>query len=222
MFLSNQTTLRQKVTFNGIGLHTGESTTVIVHPAAENTGINFIINGTIIPALIGFVSKTSYATQLHQGDVSIKTVEHLLSAFMGLGLTNALCEVIGPEIPIMDGSSWPFYFALKSVGLLHQKEPLKIAVVNKTVEVCYGESVGILSPSQDQSFEITLAYDHPFIKDNALSLRFSFSKNDYPTDIARARTYGFKKDIEFYKENNLARGADLTNSLVFDDHAILN
>ena len=165
MFLSTQTTLRQKVTFTGIGLHTGEPATVIVHPASENTGINFIVNGAIIPALIGFVSKTSYATQLHQGDISIKTVEHLLSAFMGLGLTNALCEVIGSEIPIMDGSSWPFYFALKSVGLLNQKEPLKIALVNKIVEVHQGDSVGILAPSQDQSFEIALAYDHPLIKD---------------------------------------------------------
>jgi UDP-3-O-[3-hydroxymyristoyl] N-acetylglucosamine deacetylase len=222
MFSLNQTTLQQKVSFSGVGLHTGEPSTLILSPAPENTGIQFVKNGVIIPALMSSVVNTSFATQLSVQQESIKTVEHLLSAFMALRLSNVFCEITGSEIPIMDGSSWPFYFAIKSIGLFEQQAPQSVAVITKNIVVQDNASLGILSPGLEQSFEFTIDYEHELIKKNGLFLKFSFHKNHYATDISRARTYGFLKDAPIYKEYGLAKGADLNNSLIFDDNQVLN
>lgn len=222
MFLLNQTTLRQKVVFSGIGLHSGQPSSLIIHPAPENTGIQFVKDGIFIPAIISSVKGTAFATQLHYNGVSVRTVEHFLSACMGLRLSNAFCEVVGDELPIMDGSSWPFYFALQSIGLEKQKIAQHVAIVKKVITVQQGSSIGILSPAQDQSFDISIDYDHPLIQAGGMNLKFSFKNNHYATDIARSRTYGFMKERAMYKERSLAQGADLTNSLVFNDDQVLN
>ena len=222
MLQLKQTTIRQPISFSGVGLHSGESVNLTLHPAPPQTGIQFLYNGQALKAHLSHVSNTQYATQLEGNGITIRTVEHLLSALMAMRVSNVFCMLDHSELPIMDGSSWPFYFALQTTGIEEQDAPVLVARVNKEVVVHQGESMGMLKPAYDQMYEVTLDYAHPLIVAGGLTGKFSFKKDHYPTSLARARTYGFKKDLDFYKKYNLALGGNLKNSVVFDDQSVLN
>ena len=222
MFSIFQKTIEQKTVFSGKGLHTGEFSELIVHPAPEDTGIIFIKNNIHIPATAMSVVETSFCTQIERDGERVKTIEHFMSAIAGLELTNLICEIRGPEIPILDGSSWPFYFGLISSGIIDQQKHRQIAIVKKTVELQYGDCIAGLYPYNDRLYDLTVDYHDPIVASGGLQAQFSFHLDDYASEIARARTYGFLKDLPFYQKNNLAKGADLSNTLVFDDAQVLN
>ena len=222
MFSIYQKTIEQKLMFSGKGLHTGEYSELTVYPAPEDTGIIFIKNNVQIPATAINVVETSFCTQIELEGQRVKTIEHFMSAVAALQLTNLICEINGPEVPILDGSAWPFYFGLKSTGIIHQKKYQQIAVIKKPVELQHGTSIAGLYPFNDQLYDLTVDYSDSIVSSAGLQGQFSFRLDNYETEIARARTYGFMKDLPFYQKNNLAQGADLSNTLVFDDKEVLN
>lgn len=218
MFSPHQTTLEQEVRFRGVGLHTGRHATLTLYPAPENTGIVFVDSDlkSLFPATLESVLGTEYCVTLGSGGVSVATVEHLLSAIMALGLSNVLIHCDGPEIPLMDGSSWPFFFHLRAAGIMAQKSPRLYALVTQEVFVDIGRAKAVISPAPRYDISVTLEYDHPFIASEGLSYELDIHTASYERHIARARTYGFAEHQDFYRQHGLALGANTDNVLIFD------
>lgn len=215
-----QTTIEQEVHFEGVGLHTGEKGRLTLYPAPENTGIVFVDSQKkqLFKATIESVQSTSYCVALAGSGVTVKTVEHLLSALQALPISNVFIYCQGPEIPIMDGSSWHFIFHLKAAGIKVQKEKKLYAVVNKNLIVEAGQAKVVITPHNAYMIEVTLEYAHPFLAKEGLKKEFLFERQTYEREIARARTYGFTSDEELYKKQHLALGAGPHNVLIFDDY----
>ena len=180
---------------------------------------------TTIPASSDFVVDTSLATTLGCDGFVIGTVEHLLSAFSGLGVDNALVEVHGPEVPIMDGSANPFVYLIKTAGIKRQVEAKCYMRMTGTVTVTDGDKwarLGPQPPSSNASLSIIshIDFDHPLI--GSQSFNFSFADISYDRQISRARTFGFLHEVEWMKANNLALGGSLDNAIVLDEFSVLN
>ncbi len=221
-FLSSQATLKDSCTFSGVGLHNGQPCTVIVHPAPENHGIVFYKEGQAIPACFASVISTSFCVKIGVCGITIQTIEHLLCALLMNQISNAVCEVFGEEIPILDGSANLFSQAFHSTGIYLQNAPRKIAKIQKTIEVSVGNSHAIMRPCQDQLYEITLDYQHPALPPHTLHKMFSPSSQSYFTLIDRARTYGFLKDQPFYQKQGIAKGAGPSTALIFNEKSVEN
>jgi UDP-3-O-[3-hydroxymyristoyl] N-acetylglucosamine deacetylase len=222
----NQRTLKNTIRATGIGMHTGEKVVVTLRPAPVDTGIVFsrvdMSPPIVIPALVGRVGDTTMATTLAAGKVRISTVEHLMSAFAGLGIDNALVEVDAAELPIMDGSAAPFVFLLQSAGIIEQDAPKKfIRILEETVHTDGDISVK-LSPYNGFRVEYTLLYDHPVFRKHTKTAVVDFSSTTFVKEVSRARTFGFLADFEKLREMDLARGGSLDNAVVVDDFRILN
>jgi UDP-3-O-[3-hydroxymyristoyl] N-acetylglucosamine deacetylase len=222
----NQRTLKNTIRATGIGMHTGEKVVVTLRPAPVDTGIVFsrvdMSPPIVIPALVGRVGDTTMATTLAAGKVRISTVEHLMSAFAGLGVDNALVEVDAAELPIMDGSAAPFVFLLQSAGIVEQDAPKKfIRILEETVHTDGDISVK-LSPYNGFRVEYTLLYDHPVFHKHTKTAIVDFSSTTFVKEVSRARTFGFLADFEKLREMDLARGGSLDNAVVVDDFRILN
>ncbi len=225
-----QRTLKKKISCVGIGLHSGVKVKLVLKPAKPGHGIKLqrIKNGeilTTIPALSDYVVDTSLATKLGRDGHSIGTVEHLLSAFSGLGVDNALVEVHGPEVPIMDGSASPFVYLIKTAGVKRQVEAKSYMRMVGTVTVTEGDKwarLGPQPPSSDASLSIISHIDfaHPVIGTQSYS--FSFSDVSYDRQISRARTFGFLHEVEWMKSRNLALGGSLDNAIVLDEFSVMN
>lgn len=221
-----QKTIREKFKFSGITLHTGQEVSVVVHPSADNTGISFLrtdIPGAApIRAHASNVVDTSYATTIGSKGMIVSTVEHLMAAFYGMGVDNALVEIDGSEVPILDGSAIGFAEMIKSVGLRTQTSPRKYMVIKKDITVSEGNRSLQLLPSDDFSFNIDYSIDfkHPTITEQSFSM--TFSSEGFFRDIAKARTFGFLSDLDMLKANGLARGGCLSNAIVIGDKEILN
>jgi UDP-3-O-[3-hydroxymyristoyl] N-acetylglucosamine deacetylase len=220
----NQRTLKQPVSCHGVGLHSGAPVSLTLLPAPANHGVVFVRTdlprGVDIPALAANVVDTELATTLGRDDVRVGTVEHLLAALAGLGVDNARIELDGPEVPIMDGSAAPFAYLVKSAGVRVLSEPKSFLVIKKSVTVADGDKEATLSPSTRFRIDCTIDFNHPLISDQALS--FEFSDRNFSREIARARTFGFLRDVEKLKAAGLARGGSLENAIVVDDFSILN
>jgi UDP-3-O-[3-hydroxymyristoyl] N-acetylglucosamine deacetylase len=220
----NQRTLKQPVSCHGVGLHSGAPVSLTLLPAPANHGVVFVRtdlpSGVDIPALAAHVVDTELATTLGRDDVRVGTVEHLLAALAGLGVDNARIELDGPEVPIMDGSAAPFAYLVKSAGVRVLSEPKSFLVIKKSVTVADGDKEATLSPSTRFRIDCTIDFNHPLISDQALS--FEFSDRNFSREIARARTFGFLRDVEKLKAVGLARGGSLENAIVVDDFSILN
>jgi UDP-3-O-[3-hydroxymyristoyl] N-acetylglucosamine deacetylase len=219
-----QRTLRRPVACEGVGLHSGARVNLQILPASADHGISFVrtdIHGRpAIPARAEFVVDTSLATTLGKGSAKVGTVEHLLAALAGLGIDNARIEIDGPEVPIMDGSAAPFADLLREAGVRRQDKPKSFLVIRKAVTVQAGDKVATLAPSRRFKVDCTIDFKHPLIHDQSYCLEFT--DDTFAREVARARTFGFLRDVEKLQSLGLARGGSLQNAIVVDDFNILN
>jgi UDP-3-O-[3-hydroxymyristoyl] N-acetylglucosamine deacetylase len=223
-----QTTLRDEVAVSGVGVHSGAAATLTLSPAADDAGIIFrrvTADGTMereVRADVRAVTATDLATVL--GDASgpiCSTAEHLLAALRGLNVDNVIVEIDGPEVPIMDGSAAAFVDALDQAGLTARAMPRRYIEVLKPVRVAKGEAFGELRP-YDHGFrvEAEIDFDHPLIGKQTMAL--DIEPNSFRRDIARARTFGFMKDVSKLWAAGFALGASLENTLVISEDRVLN
>ncbi|GAB6065441.1 UDP-3-O-acyl-N-acetylglucosamine deacetylase [Aquifex pyrophilus] len=208
-------TLKEEVSFEGVGIHTGEKSKVILFPEEEGTGIRFFKEGVFIPASYEFVVNTNHSTDLGREGKVIKTVEHILSVLHLLGVTNLTIEVKGEEIPIMDGSGWEFYKVLKNLTLEQDKEA-EIFKVEEMVEVFKENSYIRAMPSE----ELEITYEGEF--NNFLGRREFTFRRGREEDIVLARTFCFDWEIEFIKKAGLGKGGSLENTLVMGKEKVYN
>lgn len=221
-----QRTLKNVIKATGITLHGGERAEIMLRPAAANSGIIFRrvdINPIIdIPALAENVGDTTLSTTLIKDNVRVSTVEHLLSAFAGLGIDNAYVDVTAAEIPIMDGSAGPFVFLIQSAGIEEQNVPKRFIRIKRKVKIKDGDKWASFEPFNGFKVTFTIDFDHPLFKTQAKTATLDFSSLSYVKEVSRARTFGFKADFEKLQAMNLARGASLDNAIAIDDFRILN
>lgn len=219
-----QRTLKNEVGCTGIGLHSGEKIKINIKPAPAGTGIRFVrtdVNGhPMVEASFNNVVDTTLATTIGLNGSKISTIEHLMAAFFGLGVDNAVVELDGPEIPIMDGSAAPFVLLMKSAGIKEQMTPKRFIVIKKAFKVKDGNRSVAIYPSKELKISYMIDFEHPLLRNQKYEL--SFSGRDFTREISRARTFGFLKDVETLKENGFAKGGSLDNAIVVDDFRIIN
>lgn len=214
----------------GVGLHSGERVELTLHPAPPNTGIVFrrvdLTETVDIPVRAESVTDTRLASTLSQGHARVLTVEHLMSACAGLGLDNLIIDINAEEVPILDGSAASFVYLLQSAGVIEQDTPRRFIQVKKPVEVREGEGPQLkwarLEPYHGYKLVFEIEFDHPAVDSTEQSLVFDLGSGRYSRDIARARTFGFSRDVERMRANGLARGGGLDNAIVMDDYRVLN
>jgi UDP-3-O-[3-hydroxymyristoyl] N-acetylglucosamine deacetylase len=221
-----QRTLKNVIRATGVGLHTGEKVYLTLRPAAADTGIVFrrvdLDEPVEIQAKAENVGDTQLSTTLVQDGVRISTVEHLLSAFAGLGIDNAYVDVSAPEVPIMDGSAGPFVFLIQSAGVEEQMAPKRFIRILKAIEVRDGDKVARFEPFDGFKVSFGIDFDHPVIGEEAKQAAIDFSSTSFVREVSRARTFGFLRDIEMLRERNLALGGSMDNAIVVDDFRVLN
>jgi UDP-3-O-[3-hydroxymyristoyl] N-acetylglucosamine deacetylase len=220
-----QRTVRDNISCTGIGLHSGKKVRLTIKPAPPDSGIKFLRKDLpgrrAIKVRFENVVDTNMSTTIGNNNGNkVSTIEHLMAAFFGFGIDNALVELDGPEVPIMDGSSAPFIFLLKSVGIREQNKPKEFIVIKRTFEVQEGNRSILVKPSKQLKISFTVDFRHPLINNQRYNLRFS-GKN-FIDEISRARTFGFLKDIQALREAGLARGGSLDNAIVIDGFRVLN
>jgi UDP-3-O-[3-hydroxymyristoyl] N-acetylglucosamine deacetylase len=197
-----------------------------LRPAAPDTGIVFrrvdLPVPVDIPAHAENVGETTLGTTLVHGNAKVSTVEHLLSAFAGLGIDNAIVEVSAPEVPIMDGSAGPFVFLLQSAGLAEQGVPKRFVRIRRVVRVEDGDKWAEFRPFDGFKVNFELEFDHPVFRRHAQRASMDFSTTSFLKEVSRARTFGFMRDIEMLRSQNLALGGTMDNAIVMDDYRVLN
>jgi UDP-3-O-[3-hydroxymyristoyl] N-acetylglucosamine deacetylase len=210
----------------GVGLHTGEKVYLTLRPAAPDTGIIFrrvdLDEPVELPALADNVGDTRLSTSLTREGATISTVEHLLSAFAGLGIDNAWVDVSAGEVPIMDGSSSPFVFLIQSAGIEEQQAHKKFIRVLKTVLVEDGDKWARFDPFEGFKVSFGIRFDHPAFRDRPNSVDIDFSSASFMKEISRARTFGFMNDLESLRAQGLALGGGQQNAVVVDDYRVIN
>jgi UDP-3-O-[3-hydroxymyristoyl] N-acetylglucosamine deacetylase len=220
----HQRTFKQRASFDGIGLHTGEPVRVTLAPAPADSGIVFVRTDLApdleIPAQCGCVVDAVLNTSLGRDGVRIGTVEHILAALTGCGIDAARIEVEGPEVPIGDGSSAPFVQLIQRAGIHELRVPRRFLQVRKPVVVAEGDKVAKILPARRLRMTYTVDFQHPLISDQTCALELD--GRSFQKEIARARTFGFKRDVESLHRAGLARGGSLDNAVVVDDFHILN
>jgi len=221
-----QRTLQSQVTAEGIGLHSGQRVRLRLLPAAPDSGIIFrridLPAPNEITSQAAAVGDTRMASTVAAGDVKVSTVEHLMSALSGLGIDNLLVEVDAAEIPIMDGSAATFVHLVRSAGLKEQDQPKRFVEVLEPIEVRDGDKWARLEPYFGFGLDFTIDFKHPAVDQTGQEVRVDFECTSFVDEIARARTFGFVRDVEYLRSKGLALGGSLENAIVLDDHRILN
>ncbi|MEA5444833.1 UDP-3-O-acyl-N-acetylglucosamine deacetylase [Gammaproteobacteria bacterium AB-CW1] len=221
-----QRTLKNMIRATGVGLHTGEKVYMTLRPAQPNTGVVFrrvdLEEPVEIRARAENVGDTLLSTTLVQGDVRVATIEHLMSAFAGLGIDNAYVDLSAPEVPIMDGSAGPFVFLLQSAGIEEQNAPKQFIRIKKPVRVEEEGKWAAFEPFDGFKVNFEIDFQHPVFKKHSQNALIDFSTTSFVKEVSRARTFGFMRDIETLRERNLALGGSLDNAIVVDDYRILN
>jgi UDP-3-O-[3-hydroxymyristoyl] N-acetylglucosamine deacetylase len=220
-----QRTLASSITATGVGLHTGRKINLRINPGQPDKGIVFVrtdLSDATIAASLNNVYDTRLSTTISNGDASVSTVEHLLSALAGLGIDNAIIELDGPEVPIMDGSSRPFVFLIQSAGVSEQNHPKRFIKIIKDIEVKQNDKWAKIEPYNGFKVSFTIDFDHPSFPRETQNSTIDFSTISYLSQVSRARTFGFAKDIENLRKNNLALGGSVNNAIVIDDYKIIN
>ncbi|NBX40974.1 MAG: UDP-3-O-acyl-N-acetylglucosamine deacetylase [Gammaproteobacteria bacterium] len=221
-----QRTLKSVTRAVGVGVHSGQRVELTLRPAAPDTGIVFrrtdLPEPVEIPARAENVGDTMLGTSLVKGDVRVSTVEHLLSAFAGLGIDNACVEVSAAEVPIMDGSAGPFVFLLQSAGIEEQRTPKRFIRIKKSVRIEEGDKWAQFDPFDGFKVNFEIEFNHPIFKRRAQRATMDFSTTSFLKEISRARTFGFMRDLETMRARNLALGGTLENAIVLDDSKVLN
>jgi len=220
----NQRTLGGPINCNGVGLHTGAPVNVKLRPAPADHGVVFVRTDlpkpVEIPATAKHVVSTELATSVGCEGAQVGTVEHLLAALSGLGVDNVRIELDGPEVPIMDGSAAPFAYLIKSAGIRVLDAPKSFVVIKKRVCVRDGEKVATLEPCDRFRITCRIDFRHPLVSNQTFEMEFS--DRTFAREIARARTFGFLRDLETLKRGGFARGGSLENAIVVDEFSILN
>ena len=220
-------TLTQAV---GVGLHSGQRVELTLRPAPPGTGIVFrrvdLADPVDIPVSAQSVTDTRLASTISSGQAKVHTVEHLMSACAGLGIDNLVIDITAEEVPILDGSASSFVFLLQSAGIELQKVPKEFIRVLKTVEVKDGQGENVkwakLEPYEGYRLSFEIDFHHPAVDSTGQQVVFDMGRDLYARDIARARTFGFTKDVEMLRSNGLALGGGLDNAIVMDDYKVLN
>ncbi len=221
-----QTSLQYPVSCHGVALHSGASVTLTLKPAPAGHGIVFErtdIAGEAarVPARYDLVNETQLGTTLtNEHATKVMTVEHLMAALWGCGIDNALIELDGPEVPIMDGSSEPLVFLMECAGVEVLDAPRQVLEILRTVAVEEGGASAVIAPSDRFSLDITIQFDHTKI--GSQQAFYDFDSVSFKRSLCRARTFGFAKDVEALRKIGLARGGSLANAVVLDDETILN
>ena len=225
-----QRTLQSLTKAVGVGLHSGQRVELTLRPAQPDTGIVFrrvdLPQPVDIPITATAVTDTRLASTISNGGAKVFTVEHLMSACAGLGIDNLYIDITAEEVPILDGSASSFVFLLQSAGIVEQNAPKRFIRVLKTVEVREGEGANVkwarLDPHHGYKLSFEIDFRHPAVDSTGQSVVFDMDVNDYTRDIARARTFGFTRDVEMLRANGLALGGGLDNAIVMDDYKVLN
>jgi len=225
-----QRTLKTLTRAVGVGLHSGQRVEITLRPAQPDTGIVFrrvdLPDPVDIPVSALAVTDTRMASTISNGDAKVHTVEHLMSACAGLGVDNLYVDITAEEVPILDGSASSFVFLLQSAGIVFQEAPRRFIRLLKPVEVCQGqgdtEKWAKLAPYHGYQLSFEINFSHPAVDATGQRVLFDMSTDSYSKDIARARTFGFTKDVEMMRANGLALGGGLDNAIVMDDYKVLN
>jgi len=225
-----QRTLKSLTRAVGVGLHSGQRVELTLRPAPADTGIVFRRVDLAEPVEIAIsalaVSDTRMATTISHKGVRVLTVEHLLSACAGLGVDNLFVDITAEEVPILDGSASSFVYLLQSAGIELQRAPKRFIRVKQRVEVRQGQGESLkwarLDPYHGFKLRFEIDFQHPAVDSTGQSVEFDLSSGSYSRDIARARTFGFTKDVEMLRANGLALGGSLDNAVVMDDYKVLN
>jgi len=219
-----QRSFKQRASLEGVGLHSGRKVRLTLAPAPADAGICFVRSDVSppveIPAAVEYVVDTRLNTSLGIGAVRIGTVEHVLAALVGCGIDNARIEVEGPEVPILDGSCAPFVQLIDEAGVRELRANRRFLLVREPVVVQEGDKRARLDPARRFSLSYTIDFAHPLISDQ--TLRLELTERAFHREIARARTFGFKRDVERMHRAGLALGGSLDNAVVVDDFHILN
>jgi len=222
--LLNQRTIAKKISVAGLGLHSGKRVELTLNPAPANHGIQFkrtdIKNASPIKACTSNVSQTLNNTTIGNGENTVHTVEHLLAVLYGFGIDNVLCEIDGPEVPIMDGSGASFVFVVKEAGISKLSESKKFMVILEPIRVELGDKWAMVEPSSKLVIDSTIVFPHPQIQNQREV--FDFSCENFLNDIARARTFGLLRDVDVLKRQGLIKGGSLNNCIVLDDYKVIN
>ena len=225
-----QRTLKALTKAVGVGLHSGQRVELTLRPAQPDTGIVFrrtdLPSPVDIPVSAEAVTDTRLASTISSGGAKVHTVEHLMSACAGLGLDNLYVDITAEEVPILDGSSASFVFLLQSAGIELQKAPRRFIRVLRPVEVREGQGDNLkwarLDPYHGFKLSFEIDFAHRVVNSTAQRVEFDLSTGSYARDIARARTFGFTKDVEMMRASGLALGGGLDNAVVMDDYRVLN
>jgi len=221
-----QRTLKNVIRATGVGLHTGEKVYLTLRPAPVDAGVVFrridLDVPVEVPAIADNVGDTRLSTSLEKDGIKISTVEHLMSAFAGLGIDNAYVDLTAPEVPIMDGSAGPFVFLLQSAGIQEQSSAKKYIRIKKKLRLEDGDKWAQFKPLDGFKVSFTIDFDHPVIKNAIQVATVDFSTTSFVKEVSRARTFGFMHDLEALRNAGLARGGSLDNAIVMDNYHILN
>lgn len=216
-------TLFNPVAIEGIGLHSGLYTKLQLDPADEGTGLMFIrtdLGDLRIPALQASTTALDYATTVGRDDVSIGTVEHLLSAIHAAGLTDLEIRIDGPEVPIIDGSALPFVHLIEAAGIRDLAVSVGVLRIRKPIEIVEGSKKIRIDPADHLTIDYRIDFDHPTIGRQAIAIDFDYQS--FASEIAPARTYGFLRDVEKLRAAGLARGGSVENCIVLDENGVMN
>lgn len=225
-----QRTLKSLTKAVGVGLHSGQRVELTLRPAPPDTGIVFrrvdLPEPVEIAVTAASVTDTRLASTISNGGVKVHTIEHLMSAAAGLGLDNLYVDITAEEVPILDGSSASFVYLLQSAGIVMQQVPKRFIRVTQPVEVREGEGSNLkwarLDPYHGYKLSFEIEFDHPAVSSTGQRVEFDFGSGTYAREIARARTFGFTRDVEMMRSHGLAMGGGLDNAIVMDDVKVLN
>ena len=221
-----QRTLKQLVRAVGIGLHSGTKVTLVLRPAAAETGIVFrrvdLDPPVDIKLAADVVVDTRMATTIGRDSVRIATIEHLMSALAGLGIDNCYIDVDAAEIPIMDGSAASFVFLLQSAGIEELNAPKRFVRVLRPVEVVDGDKWARLEPYFGYRLKFSIEFKHPAIDSTEQVVEVDFARDSYVKQVSRARTFGFVNEVEALRAAGLAMGGNFENVIVMDEYRVLN
>lgn len=225
-----QRTLKTLTQAVGVGLHSGQRVELTLRPARPDTGIVFrrvdLTEPVDIPVSAQAVTDTRLASTISSGQAKVHTVEHLMSACAGLGIDNLYVDITAEEVPILDGSASSFVYLLQSAGIELQNAPKRFIRLLETVEVSDGQGDNIkwarLEPYNGYRLSFEIDFKHPAVDSTGQQVVFDMGRGQYARDIARARTFGFTKDVEMMRANGLALGGGLDNAIVMDDYKVLN
>jgi UDP-3-O-[3-hydroxymyristoyl] N-acetylglucosamine deacetylase len=218
-----QRTIRRSISCAGIGLHSGSKVTLSLKPAPANSGIRFRrsdLGGLEVAATVQHVGAIRLATGLAREAVRVDTVEHLLAAFVSLGVDNAIVELNSPEVPIMDGSAAPFIYLIQEAGLKPLQASRKYLKVHRPLSLARGDKRIALYPSDHFKVTYSIAFDHPLLRHQSRTMRIT--EDAFIDEIAPARTFGFLKEVEMMRQQGLALGGSLENAIVIGDTGVLN